>query len=314
VLQQTQVTTVIPYFEKFMRRFPDVHALAAAPLDDVLAQWSGLGYYRRARHMHESAITLSQNLKRTGAFPQTEASWLALKGVGAYTVGAILSIAFHQPRAILDGNVERVLSRLLMLRRTSTFKRDLWDASLQWIESAFAEKVDPSDFNQALMELGALICTPANPQCPKCPLEKACGARKAGKQLGFPEPTPRKKWVKLNEEMHLIVRGDPSHWEGLLLKTKASEWRGGLWDLLPDPAFQKSKFEKLKALSTHEIKLVVTHHKILRKIRVWKCANVPQKKVSEELRWVPLSEFSTLPHGSGLRKSLKTVLADPSLS
>ena len=178
MLQQTQVKTVVPYFERFTSRFPDVETLARASEQEVLAAWSGLGYYRRAKALHRAAKWVVED--NGGRFPETLEGWLALPGVGKYTAGAILSIAFGQRHPILDGNVARVLSRLFAIRgdpRSGEAQKELWQK---------AEEILPtqavSDFNQALMELGALVCMPRGPRCLVCPLCEDCLARKQGVQ------------------------------------------------------------------------------------------------------------------------------------
>ena len=172
MLQQTRVTAVIPYFERFMMQFPDVHTLANAPQEQVLKAWEGLGYYSRARNLHAAAKIISFDLR--GQFPDTEDAWRKLPGVGPYTAAAVASIACGKSAAAIDGNVMRVWSRL----------RGIPDevSSMPWREKArkdlirYARQCDPSLFNQAMMELGALVCTPRNPACADCPLRTACHA------------------------------------------------------------------------------------------------------------------------------------------
>jgi len=189
MLQQTRVETVVPYFLRFTERLPDLASLAAASEAEVLALWSGLGYYSRARALHRGGRILVQ--ERNGRFPEDVEGWMALPGVGRYTAGAIVSIAFGQPAPILDGNVARVLTRLYGLRgdpRAGALNRELWTV---------AERILPrrsiSDFNQALMELGALVCTPRTPRCLLCPLREDCVANREGLQLRLPELPARPK-------------------------------------------------------------------------------------------------------------------------
>lgn len=189
MLQQTRVETVIPYFVRFTERFPDVASLAAAPLSEVLSQWSGLGYYSRARALHRAARILVS--ERSGRFPEDVEGWMDLPGVGRYTAGAIVSIAFGKKAPIVDGNVARVLTRLYGLRgdpRSQPLKGELWK---------LAEEILPrrsiGDFNQALMELGALVCTPRAPRCLLCPLREDCVANREGLQDRLPELPARPK-------------------------------------------------------------------------------------------------------------------------
>jgi A/G-specific adenine glycosylase len=179
MLQQTRVDTVIPYFDRWMSRFPTVEDLAAAPLDDVLAAWAGLGYYRRARNLHAAARAVAG----AGAFPATVEGLLALPGVGPYTAGAIASIALGLDAPAVDGNVERVLARLRAVERPA--KAWLWAEA-----SASLPKGQAGDYNQALMELGATVCTPRAPNCPRCPLREGCRGRTSPER--FPEKAERR--------------------------------------------------------------------------------------------------------------------------
>jgi A/G-specific adenine glycosylase len=179
MLQQTQVSTVVPYFERWMARFPDVAALAAASLDDVLKAWEGLGYYARGRNLHRAAQQIAT--QHGGQIPADRAALLALPGIGRYTAGAILSLAFGKAEPVLDGNVKRVLCRLFDIaddpRETGTEKR-LWEWATALVRDAPAGAT--GDLNEALMELGALVCIPAAPDCPVCPLADFCLAHARG--------------------------------------------------------------------------------------------------------------------------------------
>jgi A/G-specific adenine glycosylase len=223
MLQQTQVKTVLPYFERFMDRFPDVGTLAAASEQDVLAAWSGLGYYRRAKALHRAAKWVVG--KNRGRFPETLEGWLALPGVGRYTAGAILSIAFGKRYPILDGNVARVLSRAFVVRgdpRLEPARKTLW---------RIAEEILPersvSEFNQALMELGALVCTPRHPRCLLCPLQADCGARQQGLEEDLPEMGSRKASVPVVLTAAVIRRQG----RVLMYQRQDEELMRGLWEL-----------------------------------------------------------------------------------
>jgi A/G-specific adenine glycosylase len=188
MLQQTQIATATPYYERFIAAFPTVSALAAAPLERVLELWSGLGYYRRARHLHQAAQTVA---RFPGAkFPDDYEGLRALPGIGDYTARAILSIAFGQPYAVLDGNVARVVARLHRLRgniHQPEFRRVV-ERELALLLS----KREPGDFNQAMMELGQTVCLPKNPQCPACPVGRWCLGYGSGTPEEFPIPRPRR--------------------------------------------------------------------------------------------------------------------------
>src|ERR1700736_2971659 len=176
MLQQTRVAAVIPYYERFLQRFPDIHALAAAPQEEVLRLWSGLGYYSRARNLQRAAQEIVA--KHGGIFPRGERDALALPGIRNYTAAAILSIAYGAKHAVLDGNVARVLARIFAVQG------DVRDAkrwqSLQKSADALLDPKSPSDWNQAMMELGATLCAPQSPQCLLCPVTQFCQARKLG--------------------------------------------------------------------------------------------------------------------------------------
>ena len=189
MLQQTQVATVIPYFERFVVRFPTVADLAAARRDDVLAHWAGLGYYARARHMHEAAGILVA--KYDGELPDSSTELMALPGIGRSTAGAILALAYGRRQAILDGNVKRVLARYHAVAGwpgQASIHRALW---------ALAEKHTPRErvaqYTQAIMDLGATVCTRSSPSCETCPINRGCAARLAGVQEELPTRKPRAK-------------------------------------------------------------------------------------------------------------------------
>ncbi len=193
MLQQTRVAAVIPYYERFLERFPTVAALAEAPQEDVLRLWSGLGYYSRARNLQRAAQQIVA--AHGGEFPQDEEQALALPGIGSYTAAAILSIAFDGKHAVLDGNVARVLARLDAVRGDLR-ERGRWQA----LQKAADERLDPKapgDWNQAMMELGAMICTPRAPQCLLCPVAKFCRARHFGLTEIIPEKRKKRATVEI---------------------------------------------------------------------------------------------------------------------
>jgi A/G-specific adenine glycosylase len=204
MLQQTLVATVIPYFERFLHKFPTLAALAAAAEQDVLHLWSGLGYYRRARDLHRSAKILAA--EHGGQFPTDPAVVRRLPGFGQYTCNAVLSQAFDQRLPILEANTQRVLSRLFGRRddpRQGPARRWLWQA---------AERILPrrraGQFNQALMELGALVCTPTAPRCDECPLVSMCAAKRLGLQEEIPARTPPPETVRVREVAVVVRRGE----------------------------------------------------------------------------------------------------------
>ena len=200
MLQQTRVETVIPYYHRFLERFPCLEDLAAAEENEVLALWSGLGYYRRARSLLEGAREVVSRFD--GRFPGDLDQALGLPGIGPYTAAAILSIAYGLPHAVVDGNVERVVTRFLRIEgnpRTARISRKVRESVSGWLD-----RKTPGDFNQALMELGATVCTPLSPRCPLCPLRERCLARRHGDPERFPElPRPRRTEA-LNLELGLV--------------------------------------------------------------------------------------------------------------
>ena len=203
MLQQTRVDVVIPRYLAFLERFPDVAALASAPSDDVLAAWSGLGYYSRARSLHAAAREIAA--RHAGEFPRDPEAARALPGVGPYTRAAVLSIAYGVALPVLDGNVHRVLARLF--RRGGDPRTGPVSRGLEEIAEELLSPERPGDFNQALMELGALVCLPAAPRCLDCPLASACAAREAGDVLRYPERAPSRAPEEVRLAAALVHRG-----------------------------------------------------------------------------------------------------------
>lgn len=200
MLQQTQVETMLPYYRRFLRVFPTVRHLARVRVEEVLKLWSGLGYYSRARNLHRAA----QRIAARGNFPQTKNDWLELPGIGEYTAGAIASIAFGEPVPVVDGNVIRVLTRVFTLTGDpgkNPLKGKLWR-----LAASLVPKDAPGDFNQALMELGALVCLPKEPHCLVCPLKKMCKARQLNAVESFPTPKKKAPTQKVLIETSLIKK------------------------------------------------------------------------------------------------------------
>ncbi|MBN9230057.1 MAG: A/G-specific adenine glycosylase [Legionella sp.] len=221
MLQQTQVQTVIPYFERFMKVFPDIETLAYAQDDEVLALWSGLGYYSRARNLHKTAQIIVNEF--ASIFPQTLTQLINLPGIGESTAAAILSQAFNQRTAILDGNVKRVLSRFFMISGSvdqAATKRKLWS-----LADACMPEIQCADYTQAIMDLGATCCTPKNYNCVSCPVNTSCLAFNHGEQENYPTkkvkkqiPTVQKKFLVLtNHDGKIYLEKNPSTgiWGGL---------------------------------------------------------------------------------------------------
>jgi A/G-specific adenine glycosylase len=224
MLQQTQVKTVLGYYERWMQRFPTVKALAAAEDADVLHAWQGLGYYSRARRLLSGARAVTE--RHAGQLPRDVQALLELPGIGPYSAGAIASIAFGLPEPIVDGNVVRVLSRLFALRgdpAKAPLKQELWRLARELVP---ADR--PSDFNQSLMELGATICTPTAPRCAECPVAKNCQGLAQGVERDLPELAKRKAPTEIATAAAYVRRGD-----AVLLRqlpADAARW-AGLWVL-----------------------------------------------------------------------------------
>ena len=222
MLQQTQVATVIPYFNAFMEKFPDIASLANAPVDEVLHLWSGLGYYARARNLHKTA----QLIVEGGSFPDTLDELIELSGIGLSTAGAILSIAFKKSHPILDGNVKRVLTRFKAVSGwpgNSAVNKQLWA-----ISAHFTPIDRVADYTQAMMDLGATICTRSKPACASCPLNSGCLARIADNVSAFPTPKPAKT-LPVKQVTFLLLRDDSNRI--LLEKRPPTGIWGGLWSL-----------------------------------------------------------------------------------
>jgi len=224
MLQQTTVAAVVPYFERFTARFPNIQSLAEADVDEVLRLWEGLGYYSRARNLHRASQAVVS--EHDGRFPSEVAALQALPGIGRYTAGAISSFAFDQPAAIVEANTERLYARLLALRedvRSTASQKLLWQ---------FAEELVPDkragDFNQALMDIGAKLCRPVDPDCESCPLQKYCGAFQNGLQKDVPVRKPAVAITAITELAVVLMDRE----RFLLRRRTESERWAGMWDFV----------------------------------------------------------------------------------
>ncbi|HEX4368299.1 MAG TPA: A/G-specific adenine glycosylase [Rhodopila sp.] len=234
MLQQTTVTAVIPYYDRFVSRFPTVQALAAAPLDSVLSAWAGLGYYARARNLHACA----QAVAASGGFPADLVGLQALPGIGAYTAAAIGAIAFGIPAVPVDGNVERVVSRVFAIEQPMPAAKPAMRDAAARLGADPAARARPSDFAQALFDLGASICTPAAPGCAICPWIASCEARRQGIHASLPRKSPKKPrpirygvhfWLT-DDTRSVLLRTRP--YKGLLggmTELPGTEWRATPW-------------------------------------------------------------------------------------
>ena len=311
MLQQTQVNTVIPYYQKFIARFPDVQALATSNLQSVLKVWEGLGYYGRARNLHRAAQTVVR--KHSGIIPDTDAEIRQLPGVGEYIAAAVLSIAYNLPHPVVDGNVKRVLARLFLLDAPVNHSGAL---------SVFRKKAEqlmdttlPRIYNQALMELGALVCRPQHPQCPACPLQDHCLAFRNGRTAEF----PRKKKAK-PLPLHALAAGVVVK-RGSILITRRPEkgLLGGLWEFpngpietreTPDMACLRHLYAMVNLTAEIDtfvarVRHAYTHFKI--SMDVYACQYVSGRvrlNGPAAYRWVTLDEIGAYPLPKAVHKSL----------
>jgi A/G-specific adenine glycosylase len=306
MLQQTTVKTVLPYYERFLARFPGVAALAAADEEEVLAAWSGLGYYHRARNLHRAARYLAAN--HGGRFPRRLEAALAVPGVGLYTASAVLSIAYGVALPVVDGNVRRVLARLRGLRGPA------WrsDGAYYNLAEELLDRAAPGDWNQALMELGATVCKPRQPACPACPLRRGCRARAEGVQEELPEGRPRRAPVAVTVAAAVVER------QGRLLLVRRDEGRlmGRMWEIpqtsletrgRPDLA---GELRERYGLDVQPGALVARarHAITYRRIRLeaYRAALRRQPPSdSDRFRWVAPEEIAGLPVSSLTRKVVR---------
>jgi A/G-specific adenine glycosylase len=312
MLQQTQVTTVRDYFARFVAAFPDVQKLAAAAEIDVLRLWEGLGYYRRARQMHAAAKQLVA--ERGGNFPHDLDSLQTLPGIGRYTAGAIASIAFDRRAPILEANTIRLLSRLIAFRgeaAAGTGQATLWHVA----EEILPQK-DCARFNQALMELGSLVCTPTDPKCDDCPVATICRAKALSLQHTIPAPKPRKTFTALREAA-VIVRKNGSV---LMRQCGPTERWPGLWDFprfeleATGPLFAKEEIaHKLSAQTgiacapgalQKTIKHGVTRYRITLECyeATYLSGRVKPGPTTAAVRWFAIRDLASLPLSTTGRK------------
>jgi A/G-specific adenine glycosylase len=316
MLQQTRVDSVKPYFKRFVKKFPTIYDLAEADQQEVLLLWEGLGYYSRARNMHETAQKVVNDFN--GQIPDSWDEIIKLKGIGPYTAAAVLSMAYQKPHAVVDGNVIRVLSRWFGIeddvKQTAT-KNDIQDLANEMLATA-----RPGDFNQALMELGALICTPSEPACEQCPLAAECTARKKIKTDVIPYKAPSKKvphhnigvGIVMNENNDVLIALRPE--DGML---------GSLWEF---PGGKQEKGESIEETIVRELKeeLGITveiiqpfmklkhtysHLKITLHASICRLIDGnPVPKASQEIRWAAIDELNDFPFPKANRQLTKKLM------
>ena len=284
--QQTRVASVIPYFERFMARFPTPAALAESPLDDLLTLWAGLGYYSRARNLHKGATQVVE--RHGGRIPNDPKAFLALAGVGRYTAGAVMSIAFDRAEPVVDGNVVRVFSRLLCIEedpRTTAVQAALWRSA-----AALVEGPTPGDLNQSIMELGALVCSPKSPSCLLCPVRQGCLAFERGVAADLPIK-PKRKARPVTRFVAGLARDESG---AIWMAKRAGEGLlGGLWEL---PAVEAPGDLSALELVAGEVLAEVTHgftHRLW-EIEVRAAVGSPKLNEYSEMRAVQAAELAGL--------------------
>ncbi len=316
MLQQTGVKTVGPYFEKFLARWPDVDALGRASLDDVLRMWAGLGYYSRARNLHACAVAVRRD--HGGIFPDTEAGLRALPGIGPYTAAAIAAIAFGRRCMPVDGNIERVVSRLFAIEEALPKAKPLIQRQAETLlgpSSAGDAKSRAGDSAQALMDLGATICTPKRPACALCPLNDGCLARIRGDQETFPRKAPKSTGALRRGAAFVAIRGDD-----VLVRTRPekgllggmTEVPGSDWLATQDDAIARSQAPSLNgAPRWHRKPGVVTHvftHFPLELV-VYTASVAPRSRAPAGMRWIKLATLQDEALPNLMRKVIAHALA-----
>ena len=304
MLQQTGVKTVGPYFEKFLARWPDVAALGRASQDDVLRMWAGLGYYSRARNLHACAVAVLRD--HGGLFPDTEEGLRRLPGIGPYTAAAIGAIAFDVRTMPVDGNIERVVSRLYAVEEPLPQAKP----RIQELASTLLGESRAGDSAQALMDLGSSICTPKKPACALCPLNEDCAARARGDQETFPRKAPKKAGELRRGAAFIVTRGDE-----LLVRTRAekgllggmtevpgSDWLAGQGDeaaLKQAPALKgAARWHRKAGVVTH----VFTHFPL--ELVVYTSTVAARARAPEGTRWVPIATLADEALPNVMRKAI----------
>lgn len=308
MLQQTTVKAVGPYFEKFVARWPDVTALGRASQDDVLRMWAGLGYYSRARNLYACAVVVTRD--HGGVFPDNEEGLRALPGIGPYTAAAIAAIAFDRHTMPVDGNIERVVSRLFAVEAELPQAKPL----IQQLATTLLADSRAGDSAQALMDLGSSICTPKKPACSLCPLNADCIARAQGTQETFPRKAPKKSGTLRRGAAFVVTRGDE-----LLVRTRPekgllggmTEVPGSDWLAGQDDATAKQQAPELKGLSRWQRKVgVVTHvftHFPL-ELMVYTARAEVRTRAPKGMRWVPVATLADEAFPNVMRKVIAHAL------
>ncbi len=319
MLQQTRVEQALPYYDRFIVRFPDVETLAGSDLDEVLRHWEGLGYYARARNLHKGAQQIVD--RYNGRFPETYETVIEISGIGPYTAAAVMSIAFNKPYAVVDGNVTRVICRLFAIGgdiRTRAVQKQVEHKAGELLD-----RVRPGEFNQAMMELGATVCTPASPDCPSCPFQQTCRACQENNILLYPYKSPAKK-----RPHYQIAAGVVRDKSGrvLVIRRPENAMLGGLWEfpggkqetgellqdtvrrelheeLDVDVAVDQEPFEVIQHAYSH---FSITLHAFFATIK--EDSGPPVAQNSEPLQWVDVNRLGGYAFPKANRRIIDTLL------
>jgi A/G-specific adenine glycosylase len=301
MLQQTGVATVIPYFHKFTKRFPSLRHLAAATLEDVRTQWAGLGYYRRAAFLHRCAQAVVAEYK--GTLPPDEESLLSLPGIGPYTAAAIAAIAFGQKANVVDGNVERVITRLFAIGEALPKARPV----IREKAGSLLPQKRCGDYAQALMDLGATVCTPRKPDCPACPLQTDCAAHRMGKEEAFPVKAKTAKTPEKRAAIFVVTREDG---QVLLRRRPEAGLLGGMWEFpstpwqerlgQEEPAAASGRWQRLEKPVVH----VFSHFRLTLAVHLGHgaAAFLRNNKDESEYRWMRPEELDNIALPTVMRK------------
>jgi A/G-specific adenine glycosylase len=303
MLQQTTIATVKPYFERFLTAFPTAEALANAPLDDVLSLWAGLGYYARGRNLHKCALAVAT----AGGFPDAPGCLSQLPGIGPYTAAAIASIAFDYASVPVDGNVERLLSRLLRISDPLPASKPIFREAAAQFESAHR----PGDFAQALMDLGSTVCTPRNPECAICPWADACASKGKADVESFPRKLVKKAkpirfgvaFVHINDQGVLVARREEKGLLGGMLEVPGTDWRTESWE--DDVAMACAPVQGQSWQRTTAVRHIFTHFDLRLEVLV------ARSQSADNAQRVALADLDRSALPSVMMKVIKSALQGP---
>lgn len=287
MLQQTRMEVVLPYYRRFLTRFPTMAALAGATLDEVTAAWSGLGYYRRARMLRDGAVAVGDRF--AGRLPRDVASLMTIPGIGRYTAGAIASIAYDRAAPIVDGHIARILARLYGCRTT----RDLWDRASELVEAAESPRI----FNQGLMEIGALICKPKKPLCNKCPLRSECLAFTSGNPESVRGKMKRVETRALRIPLYVVV----DRHGRILMRRESGRLMNRMFHL---PHGNTLLFRGPCLVVRGPTRVGVFRHTITNRRVTFEVLTAHGPRSTDHYEWISPADLATLPHPSYVRKAL----------